>query len=44
MINTLRCSTLLDSLEVNKVRLMVVVDNINAKKSTLEKHDAVERG
>jgi hypothetical protein len=44
LVNILRCGTLLNSMEVNKVRLMVVFDSINARKSTLEKYDAVDKG
>jgi hypothetical protein len=44
LVNTLRCGTLLNSLEINKVRLMIVMDNVNAKKSSLEKHDPADKG
>lgn len=44
LVNTLRCGTLLNSLDINKIRLMVVLDNVNARKSSLEKYDPVEKG
>lgn len=44
LVNTLRCGTLLNSLEINKVWLMIVMDNVNAKKSSLEKHDPADKG